>query len=205
MKEAHGFLWPHGAEAYGRRYIAHAADMKTALKFTTRRRTVVQAGGHVGVWPWWLSGHFANVVTFEPEPANYEALVRNLEAHAVANVRSFPAGLGAASGRAGLSFNSKNIGGHKLRPGEGDTLVVSIDEQGLSDVDLIVLDVEGWEFPALEGARATIERSRPVIMLEDRGHAERFGFGGLPEILTMLEPLGYRERARVAHDVVLSC
>jgi len=43
---------------------------------------------------------------------------------------------------------------------------ISIDALSLPRVDFIKLDVEGMELEALEGARQTIERSRPIFLVE---------------------------------------
>ena len=43
---------------------------------------------------------------------------------------------------------------------------ISIDALCLPRVDFIKLDVEGMELEALEGARQTIERSRPIFLVE---------------------------------------
>jgi hypothetical protein len=43
---------------------------------------------------------------------------------------------------------------------------VSLDALALPHVDLIKLDIQGMELEALEGARQTIERSRPIILVE---------------------------------------
>jgi FkbM family methyltransferase len=42
----------------------------------------------------------------------------------------------------------------------------ALDGFGFRDVGLIKIDVEGWELRVIEGARTTIARDRPVIMLE---------------------------------------
>jgi len=46
------------------------------------------------------------------------------------------------------------------------TIDTHIDEYGT--VALIQLDLEGYELAAIVGARAVIERDRPVLILEDR-------------------------------------
>ncbi len=46
-----------------------------------------------------------------------------------------------------------------------------LDDYGLSKVDLIKIDVEGAEMHVLKGAKATIQKSKPVVLFE-------FGIGG---------------------------
>jgi hypothetical protein len=43
---------------------------------------------------------------------------------------------------------------------------VTIDEINLPRVDFIKLDIEGMEMEALEGARQTIDRSVPILLIE---------------------------------------
>jgi hypothetical protein len=43
---------------------------------------------------------------------------------------------------------------------------LTIDEINLPRVDFIKIDIEGMELEALEGGRATIEKSRPVMLIE---------------------------------------
>jgi hypothetical protein len=43
---------------------------------------------------------------------------------------------------------------------------LALDEVDAARVDFIKLDVEGMELEALQGAEKTIERSRPVLLIE---------------------------------------
>ena len=43
---------------------------------------------------------------------------------------------------------------------------ISIDALALPRVDLVKLDIQGMEIEALEGARQTIERGHPIILVE---------------------------------------
>ena len=74
----HGFFWPEGAEVYGKRYLVHAADLDVAISLCPQHRSVVQAGGHVGVWPKYLSVQFQQVYTFEPDYMNFQCLNKNV-------------------------------------------------------------------------------------------------------------------------------
>ena len=53
--------------------------------------------------------------------------------------------------------------------------VIPLDSFNLSDVDLIQLDVEGYEWHALMGAEWTVKHNRPVIQLELRDFTQKYG------------------------------
>lgn len=205
MKTFHGFQWPDIADANVMRYINHAEDMRTALRHTRRHKVAVQAGGHCGIWPRWLAKRFERVYTFEPNADNWECLQANcrtlLDSAAIIAVNAC---LGAEPTKIAMKVNGKNTGGHKGTREQGDTPVVTIDGLALDACDLIVLDIEGMELPALRGASRTIDEFSPVLMLEDRGHGDRHGWGGRDELFAWLTDHGYREKERVAYDVVLT-
>lgn len=203
MNRFHGYVWLDCADAHVMQYIRHSADMEVALRFTPGRKVAVQAGGHCGIWPLWLAKRFSRVFTFEPDAANWECLKVNCDG-ALTGGRIFAvnACLGEAPTSIRMSVNRKNTGGHKGTRAPGDTPVVTIDGLALTECDLIVLDIEGMELPALKGAQRTIAEHHPVIMLEDRGHGDRHGWGGAEAIVMWLAERGYREQARVSHDVV---
>jgi hypothetical protein len=49
-----------------------------------------------------------------------------------------------------------------------------IDDLGLADIGFIKIDVEGFEDTVLRGARATIARDRPTLLVEiEEGHTHR--------------------------------
>jgi len=60
--------------------------------------------------------------------------------------------------------------------------IVTLDSLELDSVAFIKLDVQGSEFSALRGARQTLERDRPTLMVERPQD----------EIIDYLAPLGYR-------------
>ncbi len=54
------------------------------------------------------------------------------------------------------------------------TLDEFVKEQNIARVDLIKIDIEGWELPALKGAKQTIDTFHPVVMVEvDAEHQAR--------------------------------
>jgi FkbM family methyltransferase len=180
-----------------------------------QKRTCIQAGGCYGVWPVYYAGMFQSVITIEPEPVNYKCLVQNTS-H-LPNVRCINAALWSGVETVGMGLPKRmhnNSGAYYIEIGKGKIPAVSIDSfayesgvwpsfnSGLFDVDLLALDVEGAEYPALVGAVETIERDRPVIILEDKGHDTRYGGNSAVEFLCC--DLGYRVVDRpTPWDVVL--
>jgi FkbM family methyltransferase len=155
-----------------------------------RKRTALQAGGNVGLWPRRMAEVFNRVISFEPDGPSREALIANVpptvEVHAKA--------LGEANRT--CSVKRCSTGSHRiLLDGEGIE-VITIDSLGLADLDFLQLDIEGYEWHALTGAAETIERCHPqLIQVELRQHTLKYG--KTPELVReLLASHGYQEVSR---------
>jgi FkbM family methyltransferase len=172
-----------------------------------QKRTCIQAGGCFGVWPVYFASMFQSVITFEPEPVNYKCLVQNTS-H-LNNVRCVHAALWRNSTeRVGLGLDRKmhNNSGAYFVKGGGEIPTAMIDDLGVTDCDFLALDIEGAEYEALWGGAETINRCRPVIAVEDKGHDQRVKRGSpvTNAIVLLCCEFGYREVDRPTKwDVVL--
>lgn len=194
------FVWPtEEARSYGNRYIYRTRDLDRAISLCHKRRTCIQAGGLVGVWPRYLTKFFADVHTFEPDAANFAAMTQNLTGNEAAHL--YFAALGDSNDPVKMTYHPANIGGHHVS-GAGNIPQIRIDDLQLHDVDLIVLDIEGSELAAIRGAEQTIARSRPVLHLEMRGHIEKYKRGTTKQLRVLLELWGYKLDAHVNNDSV---
>ena len=178
FKTVEGFLWPEEDTDAAAVIPTQRYDMDLAIKYCRALNVAVQAGGNTGMWPRRMANVFSQVYTFEPEPKLYECLRYNCDG--VAGVITFPYALGEAPGRVALEFpeGKKNYGATCIRPGggPGEVAVCTIDSLKLEACDLIQLDIEGYEPLALLGAAETIERYKPVLMLEDKGLSAKYGY-----------------------------
>lgn len=193
MIEIQGYWWPDDVAEKWQHSLDHLNSLEVGLKHCTARRTVVQAGGNIGLWPRRLGEVFDRVFTFEPDAPSLACLKRNVAIHGD-RVRVSAAALGEANGAACCSIKHKSLGSHRVVEGAGDIPIVPIDILNLFDVDFIQLDLEGYEHHALLGAVKTIQRSHPVIQLELRGFTRHFGRTD-ESIRSFLFDHGYRQVA----------
>lgn len=200
MIEKDGLLWP--AKKKGNAGIRNDAEhIEEFLEKVPNKRTAVQAGGCVGLYPIRIAQQFQLVHTFEPNTESYECLMLNLKG--IGNIIPHKSALGDHAGEATMRIVS-SIGSHQIETEENknnkhfDVLgtenveVCTIDSLSLDDCDLIWLDVEGYEIQVLEGAKETIERCRPVIIVEKAGRG--------PSSLPWLKDHGYHKGMRINKD-----
>lgn len=188
-------------------------EVKKLMQLPYREFNVaVQAGGNVGVFPVALAQLFDEVITFEPDALNYECLTANLDRFIEQDqyVTAIRAGLADEIGTGYMTeeFTHENCGALNMAKGEGDIDLVPLDMYDLEHVDLIYLDVEGFEDLALKGAKETIARCKPVIVCENKGLNERFpaGLEGSQEFRDWLcAEFGYEFHSRLMRDDVFVC
>ena len=172
-----GLMWPAADDVAFEHIKMYLPILKLAARQCRQHRTVIQAGGNAGMYPVTLAGFFNRVLTFEPEPLNYECLVYNCREFK--HVEPMRAILGNSDENVGLEERAGlidgklcvNSGAFRVN-GEGDIPQVRIDDLGIDDLDFIQLDVEGYELKVLEGAKQTIDRCSPVIMVERVDHGD---------------------------------
>lgn len=146
-----------------------SSHLRCIEKYVTQHHVVVQAGGNLGMYPRLLAKHFNLVFTFEPDPLNFSCLQKNLAE--TYNVTSYLGAVGAEKGTCLVQRRDMgNVGMHQVTTEKpGDTPMYALDEFNFSHVGLLMLDIEGYEYKALQGAQNLIERNKPIIFLERPG------------------------------------
>lgn len=180
------------------------SDLTRTVRLCEQKRTAIQAGGNMGVWPWLLSAQFETVITAEPDKECFRLLQDNLAG--VGNVDAYNVALFDVPVSCHLQVEVKNRGAQFIVPAkDGAIACITIDSLHIDDCDLIYLDIEGAELKALLGARDTIACSKPVIALEDKGLSTRFGTTKYAAEKWLEVEFGYKVVGRFHNDVVLTC
>jgi len=126
---------------------------------------VVDAGANIGIYSEFLArcvGATGVVHSFEPSPENFRRL--RAATHRLSNVRVCQSALGERSGRSKLYLSSELNVDHRTYATEGDARrTVPVEIIALDDyfkpgerVDLVKMDIQGYEFHALRGANRVL-------------------------------------------------
>lgn len=182
--------------------------LREAMGWVTHWRTCVDVGAHVGLWSMRLASKFQHLHAFEPVPAFRQCFERNVEAR---NVTLYATALGSASGKVRMKIpildGGIDTGGTHvdMTAESGDVMMRKLDEFDLADVDFMKLDCEGFEHHVIEGARDTIRRCKPCIIVEQKQHklGPNFGIKGTPAV-DILTGMGARVRRIMSGDYILS-
>lgn len=144
--------------------------LRRAMEFlpSNRRRVAVDVGAHIGLWSHWLVKRFAFVHAFEPLDDHAELFLENVKGR---NFNLHRVALGEKYGAVSIKRYPENTGqAHVDVDGSGDVVMLSLDSYtALGDVDLVKVDVEGYELDVLKGAEKTLRECRPIVIVEQRG------------------------------------
>lgn len=125
---------------------------------------VIQAGGNCGMYASFYKNYFKEVYTFEPNELNYYCLNINCTDD---GYHKFYGGLGNDTKPLSISNGpNHNVGMYKIINQPGNIPMYLIDDLNLQKCDLIHLDIEGYEINALDGGKNTINKFKPVIIVE---------------------------------------
>jgi len=142
-------------------------------------------GAHTIEWAIAMTG-WGSVISIEAQERIYYALAGNI---ALNNCFNAIAMHGAVSSEPGVMkmpapnyLTASSFGSLELRPSATTEFIgqaidyseenmvpvqrIALDSLQLSRVDLIKIDIEGMEMEALEGARQLIEKSHPILLIE---------------------------------------
>jgi len=163
-----------------RRRIAQEAgsgepELNVLTKLVPRGGTAVDIGANQGIYAFALADIADRVVAFEPNP-DYAFFARwmlrgRAEVHELAISDTSSRGtlhvpLSDQGMVLHLAGSLKRTHSRFRNSKAYDVEVCKLDDFGLMNVRFVKADVEGSEREVLDGARATLARDRPIILLE---------------------------------------
>lgn len=129
-------------------------------------------GNHTLFWA--KNIEYSAIYSFEPYSVSYERLTHNIANNSLKNIYPMNCGVGACKGYTNImSFSEENYGATTLDTNisdAGEISIIDVDsfvsEHGLSQVDFVKVDTEGFEESVLDGMQRVIELHRPDLWIE---------------------------------------
>ena len=143
-------------------------------------------GAFVGYYTVRLAARVREVHSFEPNPVSRATLLRNVELNRLSNVKVYPYALGDRSEVRRLYLMAP---GSTLLEGYGGWGCVDVEVKTLDEVldwvDVVKVDVEGYEWNVVQGMMGLIRRCRPFIVVEhhDFRHYKINTYGLIKDLL----------------------
>ena len=157
-------LWNYGE------YNPDETEYILSLAAEVPGRLCLDIGANFGVMAMALTHEGHTVEAFEPQPAVFKLLEKNVPLAKCWNV-----GLGATAGvgkMGKLRYSDRNnVGGLGIGTtsiyGTIDVEIKTLDSFSYADVGFMKIDVEGFEEAVLRGGTELISRCKPIMYIED--------------------------------------
>lgn len=183
-------------------------ELELMRRFLGAGSVVLDVGANVGNHSLFFAQYAARVFAFEPFPRLAQRLREQIGLNKIEHVKVMEFGLGEndahlpyvppgaynqGMGSFALASEAASETIH-LAVRQGDAV---IEQENVSRIDLIKVDVEGFEMEVLGGLRSSIEKYRPVLFVEfsKRTQEKIKGGGGLRS----LAPGGYHFYSVTGH------
>src|SRR6266568_8975845 len=176
------------------------AERRVLRKVLSPGAVVVDAGANIGIYSEFLSrcvGLNGVVHSFEPSPDNFKQL--RSATRKLANVRLSQAAVGERTAKSELYLSDKLNVDHRTYMPDGDSRrTLAIEMVALDDyfepgkrVDLIKIDIQGYELHALRGAQRVLKKNPEIqLLLEFWPYALEQAGTHWKQLTEMLQGLG---------------
>jgi FkbM family methyltransferase len=143
-----------------------------------------------------IVGDEGRIIAIEPSPINFKQLQKNIKNENANNVELYQLAGGDKNGTIQFLLDphsnlSRIISKEESKKAVGEIVEVPVkkldsflDESSIKKLDLIRMDVEGYEFNILEGMKNSIKKFRPMIQMEV--HTRLLGFEKTKTLLEWL-------------------
>lgn len=166
-------------------------------------RVILDIGANIGNSSLFFASQnaAAKILAFEPHPETYKRAQVNIDLNPYQNIKLYNLGLGEEKAELKLyEVNEHNSGMNRILEQELDLpfKVVKVDrldsfmeQERLNSVDLLKIDVEGYEYAVLKGAEETIKKHFPLLFIELDDLNLREQNRSAAELLQLLTDFGY--------------
>ena len=151
---------------------------------TKKMKTVIDVGAWCGTWAKAIEPFAKKVIAFEPDKTHFECLQRNCTINCTPRMEAVGAQLQE------VSLTEDNFTQAKRVNEKGNIRMITLDHMAYEDVDMIKIDVEGYELEVLKGATKTL-KSVKYLMIELNNNTKKYGSNNV-EVEKHISSLGFK-------------
>ena len=159
-------------------FLKHCQDNN--IKFST----VIDVGAWCGTWAKAMEPFAKKVIAFEPDKVHFACLQRNC------TINCDPRQEAVGSENKHISLTEDDFTQAKRVEKEGDIRMVTLDSLSYGNVDLVKIDVEGYEMEVLKGANNTLA-STQYLMIELNNNTKKYGSSNI-DVEKHIKSLGFK-------------
>ena len=187
---------------------------KIIKRIVSEGMTVFDIGANMGVITLLLArqvGKTGTVVAFEPTSSAFERLQHNVELNSFVNVhlenKALSDGVQTETAHIKSSYKLTQSKYHPLLEDniEFTTLDEYVQMNHIADVGFIKIDTDGYEYNVVIGSRKTIERFKPILIIEfSKYNLKKYGYNvkDLAHLLSKMEYSFYSEKDLSPYDSI---
>ena len=151
---------------------------------TKKMKTVIDVCAWCGTWAKAIEPFAKKVIAFEPDKTHFECLQRNCTVNCTPRMEAVGAQLQE------VSLTEDNFTQAKRVDEKGNIRMITLDHMEYEHVDMIKIDVEGYEMEVLKGATKTLE-SVKYLMIELNNNTKKYGSNNI-EVEKYIVSLGFK-------------
>jgi len=129
----------------------------------------VDVGANIGTIIWQLADKCGQIYAFEPMPKLNQVIADSAIYNSFTSLKLYNKAVGSNAGFVQMVDNdNSSVLNDTSTPGGVTIEVTTLDEElkDLDKIDFIKIDVEGYEWEVLQGATATIQKHKPLLLVE---------------------------------------
>jgi FkbM family methyltransferase len=158
--------------------------------------TFVDVGSNFG-WHTIIASKLANkVYSFEPQKVIYDIQKNTIKDNNIENIILYNNGVGNTNekksmGSISYDYEGINTGDLSIGFGGEEIEVITLDSLNLDKVDIVKIDVQGYEKFVIEGCKETIKNYKPTFIIElENFQLDKFKYDSR-EIFSTMKELNY--------------
>jgi FkbM family methyltransferase len=147
-------------------------------------KTVIDVGAWCGTWAKAMEPFSKKVIAFEPDRTHFECLQRNCTINCDARNEA------VGSEEKNISLTADDFTQAKRVHTAGGIRMSTLDSYKYENVNMIKIDVEGYEMEVLKGAEQTLQKIQ-YLMIELNNNTKKYGSSNF-DVERYLKTLGFK-------------